>query len=143
MGFADDVRAFNRKIETQERDIFTGVVDLAHESIVEGSQVTGAPGQPVDTGALKASWVKSYPSKDEAVISTNLVYAPIIEDGERRIGSDAYYATKEGTQKLYLRSEVGGFHSVALTLAGFDKIVESVTNRVVGNESGSATGGNA
>ncbi len=139
MGFADDIRAFNRKIETQERDIFTGVVDLAHESIVEGSQVTGAPGQPVDTGRLKANWIKDYPSKNEAVISTNVEYAPYIEDGERRIGSDAYYATKHGTQKLYLRSEVGGFHSVALTLAGFDKIVDAVTQRVIGNESGSAS----
>jgi len=127
MGFADDVRAFNRKIETQERDIFTGVVDLAHESIVEGSQVTGAPGQPVDTGALKASWIKDYPSKSEAVISTNLEYAPYIEDG----GNDRGEFT--------LRSEVGGFHSLALTLAGFDKIVDVVTQRVVGSESGSAS----
>ena len=131
MGFADDIRAFNRKIETQERDIFTGVVDLAHESIVEGSQVTGAPGQPVDTGALKGSWIKSYPSKDEAVISTNVEYAPYIEDGRNDRG------------EFTLRSEVGGFHSLALTLASFQRIVETVTTNVVGDESGSATGGNA
>jgi len=127
MGFADDVRVFNRKIEAQERDIFTGVVDLAHESIVEGSPVTGAPGQPVDTGALKSSFVKEYVSKDEAIISTNLEYAPYIEDG----GNDRGEFT--------LRSGVGGFHSVALTLAGFDKIVDAVTQRVIGNESGSAS----
>lgn len=127
MGFRDELRAYARKVETQNRDIFTGVVDMAHESIVEGSPVTGAPGSPVDTGALKASWIKDYPSKDEAVISTGVEYAPYIEDG----GNDRGEFT--------LRSEVGGFHSVALTLASFQRIVDTVTGNVVGNESGSAT----
>ena len=123
--FSDQIKAFSRKVETQERDIFTGVVDMAHESIVEGSPVTGSPGQQVDTGALHDSWIKEYPSKDEAIISTNLAYAPNEEDN----------ISSHGTP-ITQRSEVGGPHSVRLTLAGFDRIVDVVTARVVGNNSG-------
>jgi hypothetical protein len=121
MSFQDDVNRFAAKVATNSRAIFVNSASHAHESIVNGSPVTGAPGQPVDTGALRASWVLSFDSQDSASISTNLAYAPANE----------YGITDDGrpyTQK----SPVGGRHSVALTVAGFDRIVAVETAKVVG-----------
>jgi hypothetical protein len=115
MSFADQVRSFSVKVEGVARDVFVNTVTATAESITDGSALTGAPGQPVDTGALKASWQTVFESPTSAVIGTNLVYAPLIEDGiSGRTG-----------QPLTLRSAVGGFHSVALTVLNFDRIVEN------------------
>ena len=110
MSFADDLARFATKTQGKSNALFTNVASGVKESIVNGSAVTGAPGQPVDTGTLKASWQLTFESKNAALVSTNVAYAPVIEDNIRG-------AT--------LRSEVGGFHSVKLTVGGFDRIVES------------------
>jgi hypothetical protein len=111
MPFADDVRRFALKADGITKDVFANVVSATASSITDGSEVTGAPGQPVDTGNLKASWRTEFESPTEALISTNVVYAPVIEDGVGKYGP------------LTLRSEVGGFHSVSLTVAGFGALV--------------------
>lgn len=103
------------------KDTFVGIVEEATRSVVEGSALTGAPGQPVDTGYLKASWQTVFDSPSQATIGTNTVYAPSIEDG-------VSYA--HGGTALTLRSPVGGFHSVALTVAGMDRIKKAVVERV-------------
>jgi hypothetical protein len=118
--FADDLNAFTVKLEAQHAAIFSQVVDAVHDSIVNGSPVTAAPGQPVDTGDLKSSWIKSFDSPTSAEITTNVVYAPSIEDG-------VSYA--HGEKPLTQHSPVGGFHSVALTVAGFDLLVADVARR--------------
>jgi hypothetical protein len=100
------------------RAIFLGVATEAQRSIVEGSELTGAPGQPVDVGYLKGSWSPPVIDGSTATIGTNAEYAEAIEDGIGKYGP------------LTLRSQVGGFHSVALTIAGMDRIVEHVTNEV-------------
>lgn len=110
--FGDQVRAFERKVEVRSREVFVNVAAAAHESIVNGSPVTGAPGQPVDTGNLRNSWILSFPSPTEAMISTNVEYAPYVEDNVRGV-----------TFKNH------GPHSVALTVAGLDKIVAAETAR--------------
>ena len=106
--FQKDLQRFQRNLEQRNQTRFVRVVDAVHRSIVHGSPVTGAPGQPVDTGALRASWRVAFPSPMAAEIQTELEYAPIIEDNVRG-------AT--------LRSAVGGFHSVKYTVAGFDRLV--------------------
>lgn len=106
--FADSVTRFVAKVDAKHQAAFVGIATEVHRSIVEGSEITGAPGQPVDTGALKASWVPEFLSDHEFQTTTKLDYAPIIEHNLR------------GAQ---LRSSVGGFHSVAATIAGFDRIV--------------------
>lgn len=116
--FREGLKGFSKKVEVENRDIFVGVATAARDSIVEGSAITGAAGQPVDTGFLKASWQLGFPSATSAEITTSCEYAEVIEDGVGRFGP------------LTLRSAVGGFHSVALTMAGFDKIVEHVTREV-------------
>ena len=125
MTFSDDLKRFALKVETQNKAIFAGVVDLTHQSIQLGSPVTGAPGQPVDTGNLRASWQKTYESPSVALITTSVEYAKSIEDG-------LSYA--HGGKPMTLRSPVGGFHSVALTRAGFQRIVEYVTKQVTGGK---------
>lgn len=109
--FSEQVRRWTRQTTTRSREVFVNVANHVHRSVQTGSETTGAPGQPVDTGALRNSWQLTFEST-EALISTGLVYAPPIEDGVGPHGP------------LTLRSEVGGFHSVALTRAGFDRIVE-------------------
>lgn len=115
MTFQGDLDAFTAKLDQRQRDLFVGVATETLRSIKSGSPLTGAPGQPVDTGALINSWLLTFESAVAASISTHLVYAPLIEDGISRFG-----------RSLTLRSQVGGFHSVKLTRAGFQRIVEHV-----------------
>jgi hypothetical protein len=82
MGFRDDIRGFIAEVQVADRATFVAAASLALESIVEGSPFTGAPGQPVDTGALKASWHLDF-TESQAAITTPLGYAPVIEDDLR------------------------------------------------------------
>lgn len=113
--FDDALKRFAVKVETQSQAVFVNVASAVQHSITDGSAVTGAPGQPVDTGNLKASWHLEFETPTSALISTNVEYAPIIEYNERG-------AT--------LRSKVGGFHSVALTRAGLPLIVADEAKKV-------------
>lgn len=99
--------------------LFANACSAALDSIQNGSAVTGAPGQPVDTGALKASWQLVFEGADHATIGTNLVYALPIEDGVGPHGD------------LRLRSTVGGFHSVKQTVAGFPRLCEAEAAKAV------------
>lgn len=118
MSFSGDIKKFTKLIKQRNNDVFVGVAEEVHRSIQTGSEITGARGQPVDTGALRASWQMQIDG-DTALVSTNVVYAPQIEDGVR------------GDKKLKLRSKDGGFHSVKTTITGFDKIVDHVIKKVV------------
>lgn len=120
MSFGLDIKRFNAKVQQRLADIAERSTEIVYQSIVEGSPITGAPGQPVDTGNLKASWqIVRGPLRNE--VTSNVVYAPIIEEGTR------------GGRALTLRSQVGGFHSVALTRIAWGRIVEQAT-REVGND---------
>jgi hypothetical protein len=110
--FGEHLRAFALKAERITRDTFVNTTTEVQRSVVEGSEVTGAPGQPVDTGTLKNSFTPAFTSPTSWQTTTNLVYAPYIEDGVRPDGVT-----------LTLRSAVGGFHSVKLTRAGWERIV--------------------
>lgn len=115
--FREQLRQFTVTLATRERAVFTGVVLETQRSIVDGSELTGAPGQPVKTGALKASWQSHLEGATTAIISTNIQYAPYIEDGGNSRGP---FTFRHG----------GGAHSVALTATNFDRIVKDVTARV-------------
>lgn len=119
MSAADEAgnRATTVRVQSVLREHFLDVCAESERSIVEGSELTGAPGQPVDEGTLKASWQIAFPDEDTATIGTNVVYAEPIEDGVGKYGP------------LTLRSQVGGWHSVKLTVAGFSRIVDAVTRR--------------
>jgi len=104
--FADDINKFAIKVQTNSRAVFVNTASHAYESIVNGDTLTGAPGQPVDTGALRASWQLIFNSPTEARIATNIEYAPYVEDNVRGV-----------------KFKNHGPHSVALTIAGMSRIV--------------------
>ncbi|HAM54691.1 MAG TPA: hypothetical protein DCQ64_04500 [Candidatus Rokubacteria bacterium] len=108
-------------IKAASQEVLVAVVQKAHESITEGSPITGAPGQPVDIGTLKASWIAAFPEAMVGEITTNIVYAPPIEEGVGRYGP------------LTLRSQVGGFHSVQMTVAGIQQLVDAAVEESRGN----------
>ena len=70
MSFADDLQRFAAKTQGKSNALVINVASGVWESIVNGSAVTGAPGQPVDTGNLKDSWHLAFEGKHEALIST-------------------------------------------------------------------------
>jgi hypothetical protein len=102
-------------------------------SVRDGSEITGAPGQPIETGRLKRSWHEVRESDFERQVITKIWYAPAIEDGQQRA-----YTLKSGKavtpRPIVFKSSSGGAHSVALTHASWDKIVEAARERVVGGD---------
>lgn len=111
----DDLTRFVLKLEQNSRAVFADIVGKTHESIVDGSALTGAPGQPVDTGNLRTSWNTTFESEAVAVIQTKVEYAPFVE-----------YNTRNVTFRNH------GPHSVAMTRSGFQRIVDASVKQVVG-----------
>lgn len=99
--------------------------ELVLQSIRDGSSLTGAPGSPIDTRALYEAW-EMVTESDGVLVYNPLPYAWGIEHGLGPHGP------------ITLRSHVGGFHSVELTAASWDRIVSQAAKDVLG---GSAIGG--
>ncbi len=116
--FEAELTAFSRKLDRLLQNTFIRATEEVQESIVHGSPLTGAPGQPVDTSALRNSWIATRLGRLDWKIETGLKYARAMEDGVTWYGP------------ITLRSEVGGFHSVKLTRAAWQKIVEHAVRQV-------------
>jgi hypothetical protein len=116
--FDAQVRSFALAVPAYSRRVFVNSAAAVKDSITNGSAITGSPGQPVDTGVLRASWQLNFEDANTASISTNVVYAPQIEDGISWRG-----------KPLTLRSAVGGFHSVKTTVLNFMRLVDAVKAR--------------
>lgn len=134
MTFAGELAHFVELEKTETKDAFVASVEEVHRSIVDGSELTGAPGQKVDTGFLKGSWIIEYVTETRASISTNVAYAPVHEYGSREAFDKRgvprppeLKSTREPGAGSGQRSTVGGEHSVAHTIAGWPRIVEFVT----------------
>lgn len=113
MGFADDVAAWAQKAEQRQQQVLAAVVDQVADSIVHGSELTGAPGQPEVTGDLAGSFVKDVNALEGSVL-TEHPGAPAIEHGTRK------------GRAMVLHAGQGGFHSIALTRLGYARIVDDV-----------------
>lgn len=112
MSFSDQVKGFSVRLDAKvTHRVFPAICAEVTRSGVHGSEITGAPGQPVASGRLKSSFIPEFKSASVFEITTDVPYAPIIEDNAR------------GAQ---LRSSVGGFHSWELTRVGFPHIVAHV-----------------
>lgn len=121
--FLDAINKFIGKAEVNSQVTFVGSVTETKNSIVHGSELTGAPGQVVadyQGGTLAASWQEEWLSPTQVRISTSAPHAQSNEDGIARPGGGPYVQ----------RSAIGGRHSVALTRAGFDKIVDREAARL-------------
>lgn len=114
MSFQEDLRRFQLAVEAKSTRVFVDTVMAVKESVVLGSPITGAPGQPVDSANLRDSWTEEFRDATHARVITNVAYAVPIEEGVGPHGP------------LTLRSEVGGFGSVAKTVAGFPRLVAHV-----------------
>jgi hypothetical protein len=119
MTFARDVLRFVTQTKAVTREVYVSIATKAHASIKEGSAVTGAPGQPVDSGFLRNSWILAI-GPTEARIQTNVAYAPVIEYNDRSQYNDQGKMPEpvEGVTRKPIKSTVGGHHSVRLTIAG-------------------------
>lgn len=117
--FMGDIAKVNAKTLRLVDEVFTGSGDQAFRSVVEGSEITGAPGQPVDpendpnAGKLRDSWTKERRDDNTIVIATDVDYAPKVEDN---------------IEGAHFRNH--GPHSKKLTEAGWPRIVDVVAARV-------------
>lgn len=119
--FRGAVDRFVVRVKTKADIAHEAIVAQTFTSIVFGSEVTGAPGQPVGPDEpphehLRESWQVDRVSENVARIFTTSPYAKSNEDGIARPGGGEYR----------LLSPVGGRFSVRLTVAGFRRIVEKV-----------------
>lgn len=112
MSFDGDLKRFSGALAQTGVSLLPAVGAAVFNSVVFGSPITGAPGQPVDEGHLRASWQLTFPSPTEALIATKSPYARDNEDGVRADG-----------RPYVQRSPVGGRHSVKLTEQHIDKLV--------------------
>lgn len=121
MSFSEDLGAFADKVERRLVDTVTEAGVQCQASIVDGSPLTGAPGQPRDTGHLAGSFVPERISDLEWQTTTNVEYAPAVEEGQQ-----APYVTARGKlvtpRPMQFQSAVGGAHSVALTRAAWQNV---------------------
>lgn len=111
--FAQDLIAFSEKCDQRYKDVFLACTVEVQRSVVEGSEITGAPGQPIDTGNLRASFIGEHLPDGAWQLTTNVEYAPFVE---------------ENVNDVQFKNH--GAHSIALTRAGYQRIVDLVTGRV-------------
>ncbi len=116
---------FARELQTTERFVHRYLTELAAESIINGSTITGAPGQPSDLRDADPStgkdWQIVYEGDTNATIGNADKSARSVEDG---------ISHKHGRPLTKLKSGDGGFHSVALTHQHADKLIAEVIRRV-------------
>lgn len=114
--FQASLMRFTRTLELREQAVFDGALELMFESIVHGSPLTGAPGQPVRTGQLRDSWEIVHLSPTVAKVVSRLGYAWPVE----------HNAWGDGEATVFRNH---GPHSVKRTRAGFARIVDFVLRR--------------
>jgi hypothetical protein len=151
MGFSDDIRRAAETIARRNQQIFVDAAVAVHDSIVHGSAVTGAPGQPVDTGYLRASWqigwdgLPAFPlnglgdKKDPGWREAEANAKPPAGRAPRfaLISTNAVYAEAIEDNIRNVEFKKGGGHSVILTIASFGNIVAQVDANLKGFADGS------
>ena len=116
--FRDALAKFGVLAQERVHDAFIASTEEVQRSVIEGSEVTGAPGQPVDTGALARSWQPEFVNPALWRITATGV--------DPQTGEKVGYAehVEDNVRGVTFRNH--GPHSVRLTRAGWDRIVEKV-----------------
>lgn len=117
--FSAGLRKMAVELERKTLSVFADLATEAHRSVQMGSEITGAPGQPVEEGTLRGSIHLAFETPSRATITTSVDYAEAVEEGVGPHG-DVVYGAKNG---------IGGSHSFALTIAGIPAITEVVLAR--------------
>src|SRR4051812_21682974 len=118
--FQRQMSNFVGKAQRNVTAVYRGAAKGALNSIKYGSPITGAPGQPVEKGDLRESWVMEQRTESSAFIYTDSPYAQSNEDGIARPGGGPYE----------LRSAEGGRWSVRKTRLGFRALVRYVADTI-------------
>lgn len=118
-GFSAGFGRFRMKVEAFSVDLLPRVGELMYESIVNGSPITGAPGQPELSGDLERSYELTFPTPDSVQVATMSSYAVPNETGIRAGGG-----------KYVQHSSKGGRWSVSLTRRGLQNIVDVAAREV-------------
>ncbi len=115
MGFKEDLRRIARSVREREAQWEEGCAQAAYDSIRDGSPITGAPGQPVDTGELYNSWEMRKDGPHEWTIESKAPHAGFVEENSRGV-----------TFKNH------GPHSVKLTRLGWRRLAADVARNLGG-----------
>lgn len=121
----DEANRFVALVHARSKAVFEGGSQRVETSMLEGSEITGAPGQPVDTANLKNSFEKDRPEEWLFRMATGVEYAPAIEEGIQEPYEHHITGETITPSAMTLRSQVGGFHSRKLTVAGWQGIVDA------------------
>jgi hypothetical protein len=111
MAFRDGVGVFTARVRNTGRVVFTILKTETQAAVTVGNPRSGSPGQPVQSGRLRASFIPEDVNERTWQTTTNLPYARAIEDGVGPHGP------------LTLRSPVGGFHSIKLLRLNWSNVV--------------------
>lgn len=118
MSFRSDIMRHQSNTRRDLIAVHRGALKAGLNSVKYGSDLTGAPGQPVEEGDLRDSWQIEQEDVLVAKIYTDSPYALPNEDGIDRRNGGVYH----------LRSTVGGRWSVHKTRQHFDRLVDYVAN---------------
>lgn len=110
--FARGLRRFGDLMIERETRLYRAAVDHVERSIKDGSAVTGAPGQPIQSGNLYRAWHRagSLGAQNVAIVC-DVIMAPYAGKIEHRTGG------------ITIRSSVGGAHSIKITRLNFPLII--------------------
>lgn len=118
--FTSRLPVFLRQLDADVPALRRELAKEAYESIVNGSSLTGAPGQPADL--REGQWTIAETGPDTTTVGTSEKSARSVEDG---------ISYKHGGRLLKkLKSPLGGFHSTKLTHQNAEPLVKKVVNSV-------------
>ena len=112
MAYNGGIATHSRKVQVRHRQVFGGLAGELGRSIRDGSELTGAPGQPRKTSNLYFSWIDRFTAPFRWEIAPNVEYAPYVEENVRGV-----------------RFRNGGPHSVKLTILGANRVLAAVLDR--------------
>lgn len=101
------------RITSRYNVMHSALEELTLESVQVGSAITSAPGQPVDQFVLLPSYHIERLGVRVGRIVSYMPYAWGIENGVGPYGP------------IQLRSNVGGFHSIAITVSAIDRLARA------------------
>ncbi|WP_353267472.1 hypothetical protein [Gemmatimonas sp.] len=112
MSYNGGIATHSRAVKTRHRQVFGGLCAELGRSIRDGSEITGAPGQPRKTSNLYFSWIDRFLAPFRWEMATNVKYAGFVEDNVRGV-----------------TFRNGGPHSVKLTILGAPRVLDVVVTR--------------